>query len=85
MFDGGSNNLPSSSFFQNAVTLCGKNNIQRDSSEDIVDGILEIALSLKRKYHYLNIVCGLLPRDVNWSVNRIYINEINDYLFTNVV
>ena len=42
---------------------------------------MEIALSLKTKYHYLNIVvCGLLPRDVNWSVNRIYINEINDYL-----
>ena len=76
-----SNNLPSSPFFQNAVILCGTNNIQRDSSEDIVDGILEIALSLKRKYHHLNIVvCGLLPRDANWSVNRIYINEINDYL-----
>ena len=42
---------------------------------------MEIVLSLKRKYHHLNIVvCGLLPRDVNWSVNRIYINEINDYL-----
>ena len=75
-----SSNLPSSPFFQNAVILCDTNNIQRDSSEDIVDGILEIALSLKRKYHHLNIVvCGLLPRDVNWSVNRIYINEINDY------
>ena len=76
-----SNNLPSSAFFQNAVILCGTNNIQRDSSEDIVDGILEIALSLKRKYHHLNIVvCGLLPRDVNWSVNHIFINETNDYL-----
>ena len=39
-----SNNLPSSPFFQNAVILCGTNNTQRDSSEDIVDGILEIAL-----------------------------------------
>ena len=76
-----SNNLPSSPFLQNAVTLCGTNSIQPDSSEEIVDSILEIALSLKRKYHHLNIaVCGLLPHDVNWSVNRIYINEINDYL-----
>ena len=42
---------------------------------------MEIVLSLKRKYHHLNIVvCDLLPRNVNWSVNRIYINEINDYL-----
>ena len=38
-------------------------------------------LHLKRKYNNLNIVvCGLLPRDENWSVNRIYIREINDYL-----
>ena len=33
-------------------------------SEDIVDGILEIALTLRRKYHRLNFVLyGLLPRD----------------------
>ena len=76
-----SNNLLSPPFFQNTVILCGTNNIQRDSSEYITGGILEIALSLKRKYHHLNfVICGLLPRDVNWSVNRIYINEINDYL-----
>ena len=76
-----SNNLPSSPSFQNAVILCGTNNIQRDSSEDIVDGILEIALTLRRKYNDLHIVvCGLLPGDENWSVNRIYIREINDYL-----
>ena len=44
-----SHNLPSSSSFQNAVILCGTNNIQRDLSEDTVDGILEIALTLKNK------------------------------------
>ena len=74
-------NLPSSRFFQNAVISCGTNNIQLDSSEDIVVGVLEIALALRRKYNHSNIaVCGLLPRDENWSVNRIYIREINDYL-----
>ena len=73
--------MPSSPSFQNAVILCGTNNIQRDSSEDIVDGILEIALTLRRNYNDLHIaVCGLLPGDENWSVNRIYIREINDYL-----
>ena len=42
---------------------------------------MEIAVTLRRKYNFLNIVfCGLLPRDENWSVNRIYIKEINDYL-----
>ena len=76
------NNLPSSPFFQNAVILCDTNNIQRDSSEAVIDGILETALTLIRNYHHLDIiVCGLLPLDESWSVNRIYIKEINDYLF----
>ena len=76
-----SNNFPSFPSFQNAVILCGANNIQRNSSEDIVDGILEIALALRRKYNNLKIaVCGLLHRDENWSVNRIYITEKNNYL-----
>ena len=61
--------------------MCGTNNIQRDSSEDIVEEILEIALTLRRKYNHLNIiVCDLLPHDENWSVNQIYNREINDYL-----
>ena len=73
--------MPSSTSFQNAVILCARSNIQRDSSEDIVDGILEIALILRRTYNYLNItVCGLLPYDENRSINRIYIRQINDYL-----
>ena len=67
-----SNNLPSAAYFQNAVIFRGTSNIHQDSSDDIVDGILEIALTLSRKYNHLNIVvCGLLPRDENWSVNRI--------------
>ena len=65
-----SNNLPSSPNFQNAVILCDTNNIQRDSSEDIVDGILQITLTLRTKYNHLNIViCCLPPHDENWSVN----------------
>ena len=80
------NNLPLSPSFQNAVILCGINNIQRDSSEDIADVILKIALTLRRKYNHLNIVaCGLLPCDENWSVNRIYIKEIIDFCLLNVI
>ena len=61
--------------------MCGTNNIQHNSVEDIVDGILEIALSLRRKYHPITIfVSSLLPRYNNWSINRLYINEINHYL-----
>ena len=74
-------NLPSCPNLQNAVIMCGTNNIQHNSVEDIVDGIVEIALSLRRIYHPIAIfVCGILPRDSNWSINRVYIDEINNYL-----
>ena len=73
--------LPSSPHLQNYVIICGTNNIQHNSVEDIVDGIVEIALSLRHKYHPIAIfVCGLLPHDNNWSISRVHINEINNYL-----
>ena len=72
------NNLPPSHSFKTAVILCGTNNIQCDSTEDITDGIIEITQILRKKYRFINvIVCGLLPRDHNCSVNRVYIKEIN--------
>ena len=55
------------------------NNIQHNFVEDIVHRIVEIALSLRRIYHPIAIfVCGVLPRDSNWSINRVYIAEINN-------
>ena len=72
-------NLPLRSHLQNAVFMCGTNNIQHNSVEDILDGIVEIALSLRRKYHPIAIfVCGRLHRDNNWSINRLFIYEINN-------
>ena len=73
-------NLPKSPSIRNAIILCGTNNIQFDTTEDIADGILEIALTLRSKYHLINVICGLIPRDDIWSINRIYINEINNGL-----
>ena len=74
-------NLPSSPYLHNVVIMCGTNNIQHNSVKDIVDGIVEIALSLRRKYHPIAIFFyGLLPRDNNWSINRIYIDKINNFL-----
>ena len=74
-------NLTSSPHLQNVAIMCGKNNIQHNSVEDIVDGIVENALSLGCKYYPIAIfVCGLLPRHNNWSINRVYINEINNCL-----
>ena len=44
-------NLPSSPHLQNAVIMCGTNNVQHNS----VDGIVEITFSLRRKYHPIAI------------------------------
>ena len=74
--------LPPSPSVKNVVILCGTNNIQCDSPEDIADGILEITVVLKKIYHSAKIVvCGLLPRDHRCSVNRVYVRETNDILF----
>ena len=61
--------------------MCGTNNIQHDSVEDITGGIIDISSQLRHIYKNSNvIVCGLLPRDESWSVNRVYIKELNEYL-----
>ena len=74
-------NLPSHLSLRNAVIICGTNNIEFSSPNDIVDGIIEIGLSLRRKNSQLNVfVCGLLPRNDSWSVNRVYVKEVNDLL-----
>ena len=74
-------NLPSSHHLQNAVIMCGTNTIQHNSAEDIVDGIVETALLLRCKYHPIAIfVCGIFPRDNNWSINIVYTDEINNNL-----
>ena len=43
--------------------------------------LLKWVLFKKKKTSNLNIfICGLIPRDKNWSINRKYIKEINDLL-----
>ena len=74
-------NLPISSSLKNVVILCGTNNLQQDSPEDIVDGIIEIGHCFKKRHHHINIfICGLLPRDECTSTNRVYIIETNKIL-----
>ena len=61
--------LPLSSI-RYADIVCGTKS-NEINVEDTVHGIVEVALSLRRKYHPLTIVvCGLFPRHDNWSVNR---------------
>ena len=61
--------------------LCGTNNLLLDSSKDIADGIFEIARLLEINYSCVSvIVCGILPRDNSWSVNRVSIKKVNQIL-----
>ena len=74
-------NFPISSTLKNAVILCGTNNLQQDSAEDIVDAIIEIGHCFKKRHHYINIfICVLLPRDECTSVDPVYVTETNKIL-----
>ena len=74
-------NLLISSSLKNAIILCGTNNVQQDSPEDIVGGIIEIGHCFEKQHHHINIyICGLLPRDEGTSINRGYIIETNKIL-----
>ena len=50
---------------------------------DITDVIIEVARTFKSKYGSISIfICGIFPRDYNWSVNRVFIKEVNHILKT---
>ena len=77
-------NLPVLSNLKNVVVVCGTNNLLLDSLKDIADGILEIARLFKANYSCVNvIICGILPRDDSWSVNRVSIKNIKQILKLN--
>ena len=65
----------------NIVILCGKNNINKDPTYDIVEGLIAIGSSFKNRCNSPNIfICGLLPRDEYVSVNRVITDEVNNLL-----
>ena len=69
-------NLPVSPNLKNVVVLCGTNNLKK-----IADSILEIARSFEINFSCVNvIICGILPRDDSWSVNRVSIKKVNQIL-----
>ena len=70
--------LPSS--VRNIVVQCGTNNISTDSPRDIADCIVDVGTIFRRKSNTVNIImCGLIPRDECWLVNRL-LNKANDIL-----
>ena len=63
------------------VILCGMNNINKDPPHDIVQRLTAIGSSFKNRFNSPNIfICGLLPRDECFSINRVIIDKINDFL-----
>ena len=71
--------LPSSG--RSVIVQCGTNNISTDSPRDIADYIFDEGTIFRRKSNTANIIiCGLIPRDECWSVNRLLINKVNGIL-----
>ena len=67
--------------FTAIIVQCGTNNISTDSPRDIADCIVNVDTIFRRKSNTVNIIiCGLIPRDECWSVNRLLINKANDIL-----
>ena len=76
-------NLPVVKSIKKVVFLCGTNNLNQDSLEDIIDSTIEVASTFKSRYGSISIfVCGIVPCDFNWSVTRVYIRQVNDILKT---
>ena len=66
---------------RNVVILCGTNNRHLVAPEDIADSIIEIGSTFKRLYTNVNVfICGILSRDCYWSINRVYIKDVNEIL-----
>ena len=66
---------------RNVVILCGTNNRHLVAPEDIADSIIEIGSTFKRLYTNVNVfICGILSCDCYWSINRVYIKDVNEIL-----
>ena len=66
---------------RNVVILCGTNNRHLVAPEDIADSIIEIGSTFKRLYTNVNVfICGILSRDCYWSINQVYIKDVNEIL-----
>ena len=63
--------MPLPSSVRNIVVLCETNNISTDFPRDIADCIVDVGMIFRRKSNSMKIIiCGLIPCDECWSVNR---------------
>ena len=61
--------LPLPSFVENAVILCGTNNIPIDTPRDIADCIISIGSIFQKKSSGIDVSVCVILRDESWSVN----------------
>ena len=69
--------LPLLLYVQNIVVQCGINNISTNSPRNLTVCIVDVSTIFQRKSNTVNIICGLIPPDECWSVNRLLINKVN--------
>ena len=75
------NNWPLLLSMKNIVKLCRTNNIPIDTPCDIADCIISKGSIFWKKSNGITVsVCGLLPLDKWWLVNRVLINTVNEIL-----
>ena len=61
-------NLDIPDYVKSVFICCGTNNLDNDTTQDIVNGLLCIAFNMKKKKNDLNIIIsGILPRDLHPS------------------
>ena len=66
---------------KNVVILFGTNNINKDPTYAIAQGLVAIGSSFQNRCNNPNtFLCGLVPRDEYISINRVIADEINDVL-----
>ena len=66
---------------KHSVVHCGTNNIDRNSPQEIANGVISCGLALQENNHTLKIVItGLLPRDFENTSRRNKIIETNKFL-----
>ena len=66
---------------KNVVILCRTNNIPINTPCYIIDCIISIGSIFQKRSSSIDVsVCGLIPRDESWSVNRRLVNEVTEIL-----
>ena len=75
------NNIVLPKSIRSVVIHCGTNNINISSSDEISLGVAIIARSISHCYRNIEIIISiLLPRDIDWSTQRVKVNKTNAYL-----